>query len=1077
MSIEEIFPNERLRLARIEQNLTQEALAEKLGTTFETVSRWERGVKSPGAYFRRKLCEVLGKTAEELGLLVERSELVARDPSTCIFLSSSSADAEHKFVTVLKDDIQKRGITIWSSGTVKGQETRNKRNVLQEAIRGVRVVLLIVSPNTQASYLVQDTLRLAMYYKRPVYAIWIGGEHLPDCLPRDFAEIPIMADARGRDDQLLRAEIIATLEQEWLTPPKSEPLMVAGPMWKVPTLLAPLIGREEDLARVRELLLRPEVHLLTLLGTGGIGKTQLALQTAIEMRERFTDGVCFVSLAAIRDHTRVISTIAEVLGIKEIQEQTPFEQMKVSLKNKYLLLILDNFEQVLMASPQLPELLAACPQLKIMVTSRSCLHVRGEYKFQVPPLALPDLTHSLNSEGLLRYAAVALFVQRAQAIMPSFQVTAANTREVAEVCVRLDGLPLALELAAARIRSLEPQALVTRLQHSLEILTSRKQDVDERQRTLRNTIAWSYDLLTDEEQRLFQRLSVFAGGCRLETVEAIYSTLGENALHVWDMLESLLDKSLLQAVERQGERRLQLLETIREYGLERLEESEEAEAVRQAHADYYLVLVVQAAPELRGAQQIAWLARLDQEHENIRAALLWLVDHERGQPALRFCVSLWWFWRLRGHWSEGRYWLDKALRLTEAGNVTVMRVQALCCAGDLAYYQDDYEAVRSLLEESVKLCRALSSEKDLAAALGTLGVVRHAQGDHAAAGPLLAESERLHRKLGSHWELAYLLRKLGFLAVQRGELQKAVEYTQESLTLAQRLGDKFLIATILSTLCGLAALQDDLKQAIAYNQKSLSLARELGDKLHIAITLQNLGYIAALQGDLSLATYAQEGLMLMRELGSRMNIAAALHSLGYVMTRQGNLEQAKLCYHESLLLAQEIESETQIKWNLFGLALVYVEEGQFLHAARLLGAVETKLDVNADLNAAERAEYKRAVDSVRSNLGMKAFVGACNEGRAMTLEQFLAPPSAPTMAHPPPNYPDNLTMREVQVLCLLAQDLTDEEIAQWLVIAPRTVNSHLTSIYRKIQASSAAKERHGTPRRIAARYAIEHDLC
>ncbi len=1080
MNFEETIPNERLRSARYETGWTQAELAEKVGTTFETVSRWERGIKAPSAFFRRKLCDVLGKTAEELGLLADPSAIPTPGPSPCVFFSSAYTDAEHKFVLSLKVELQARGVTVWSSRTIRRQETRNKRNVLQEAIRAAQVVLLIVSPRTQASHHVQDTLRLARHFKRPVCAVWIDGEYLQDCMPKDYSESYATIDARAGDDRLLHGKIVATLEQVWLIPIASETSGLPELVWKVPAKSMPLIGREEELARLRELLLSPQIRLVTLLGPGGIGKTHLGLQVAMELREHFADGVCFVLLAAIIDPVLVVPAIAKALGVREGGERPLFELVKVTLSNRHLVLLLDNFEQVLKAASQLPELLAECPHLKILVTSRARLHVDGEFGFQVPPLALPDLTQPLESHTLPQNAAVALFLQRARIARSDFGITPTNARAIAEICVRLDGLPLAIELAAARIRSLASQSLLARLEeHLLDVVISKDQDVDTRQQTLRNTIAWSYDLLDSREQQLFRRLSVFAGGWTLETVEALYQALGDPELHVWDGVESLLDKSLLQPAEQEGEGRLRFLETIREYGLECLVASGESQVTRRAHAEYYLRLVEEAEPQLKGVQQTTWLAKLEQEQENLRAALRWFIEGGEGESALRFCGALWWFWRLRGYWSEGRRWLGAALELSLVGAPTMARARALWAAGDLAYCQDDYLIARSLLEESVTLSRTLHDERELATALGMLGVLMHVQGDLESASPLLKESERLCRIPGSDWELSYLLRRLAHYAAHAGELKQAVEYAQESLTLAQKLGDKSLIATTLCTLGDIAARQDELKQAVAYNQETLVLARELGDKLLVALALNNLGYFTALQGDLTLAAYAKEGYALMRELGDRMYIAKTLHTVGYVTACQGNLSLAKTWYREGLSLAQEVGSEKDIGEDLTGLAIISAAEGQLLQAAYLFGAVEARLDINVDMNAIERAKYKHAVEGVRRQLGKKAFTAAHGEGLTMTPQQVLAIPQSPAVVNlpPSPKYPDGLTEREVQVLCLVAKGLTDEQIARQLVISPRTVNSHLTSIYRKILVSSVGKERQAAPRIAAARYVTEHDLC
>src|SRR5437763_17100 len=541
----------------------------------------------------------------------------------------------------------------------------------------------------------------------------------------------------------------------------------------LPAQLTPLIGGEQEVAAVYALLQRPGVRLLTLTGTGGVGKTRLSLQVATDLLDDFADGVCFVPLAPVGDPELVVATIAQALGIKEVGERPLPDLLQAALRDQRLLL-LDNFEQVVAAAAGLADLLASCPGLKMLVTSRAVLHLHGEYEFPVPPLALPDLT--TLPQSLSQNAAVALFLERARAVKPDFELTPANTRAIAEICVRLDGLPLAIELAAARVKLLPPQALLARLEHRLQVLTGGARDVPARQQTLRNLLAWSYDLLDGKQQQLFGRLSVFVGGCTLEAVEGLYTALGDLPADVLDGVTSLIDKSLLRQTEQEGEEpRLLMLETIREYGLEALAASGEMESTRRAHATYYLALADLAELELGGPQQGVWLDRLEREHDNLRAALQWTIEQgEAGgsmEMALRLGGALRRFWWGRGHWSEGRNFLERALAtgLADTWIDPSVRAKALLAASNLIFVQSDYERAKVLSEESLALYRELEDRHGIAYSLYRLGNVAWVRGDTAAARSLIGEALALFREVDDKEYIAYSLFSLGLFASSQGE--------------------------------------------------------------------------------------------------------------------------------------------------------------------------------------------------------------------------------------------------------------------------------------------------------------------
>jgi predicted ATPase len=723
----------------------------------------------------------------------------------------------------------------------------------------------------------------------------------------------------------------------------------------IPVQRTGFVGREKEIEAAKELLLRPDVRLVTITGPGGIGKTRLGIEIASAVAERFPGGIHFVTLSAVNDTGLLLSVIVQTLGLREAGGQSPLELLKKHLQDPSrppVLFVLDNFEHLLQAAPTIADLLAMGPSLKILVTSRAALHVYGEHEFPVPPLAVPDSRTKPSVENLSKYPAVALFLQRAEAAKPDFELNPENASAIIEICSRLDGLPLAIELAAARVKVLSLAAMRTRLASRLQLLTGGARDLPQRQQTLRAAIDWSYDLLSPAEQKLFRRLSVFAGGCTLESVEAVCDAKADLDLDLLDGMASMVDKSLLQQIEQpNGESRFRMLETIREYAREKLEASEQDAPTKRAHAAYCLVLAEEAATEQGEIVGAEWLENSVREHENFRAALDWLIETGDADWGLRLGSALFRFWERLEYLSEGRDRLAKLLKLPAAAVPTKARARALFAASILAVQQ----------------------------------------GDYAQCGVLLGESRNISRELDDKQGVAVSTNALAVLARDMGDLPQANTLFEENLALWRDMGDQQAIARALSNLASVAKLQGDFARARSLYDECLVLFRQLGDRTGVAWSINYQGDVARDQGDSAAARSLYENaLSMFRELGDRWGVAGTLADLGNLAREQHDCTAAHPLYRESLKVFQELEHKRGIARLLECFACSASLQFQAERTLRLAGAAAAlRQNIGAPLTPAEQAKLEAHLDPVRYALANTSGATAWLEGWGMPLEKAI----------------------------------------------------------------------------------------
>jgi len=645
------------------------------------------------------------------------------------------------------------------------------------------------------------------------------------------------------------ANDLALLLTERFTTPAETP--VATRLAPLPVPRRRLIDRQQERAQAQTLLQREDVGLVTLTGPGGVGKTRLAIQVAADLASRYADGVAFISLAALKDPTMVVATVARALGVSQTGDGSLEEHLLTYLEPRDQLLVLDNCEQRVAAAPLAVQALEQARRLKLLVTSREPLRVRDEQIVPMPPLALPDPAHLPDLAHLLEIPAVALFVERAREARPDFALTSENAASVVEICQRLDGLPLGLELAAASLSVLSPAALLARLERRLPLLSRGARDLPERQQTLRNTIAWSYDLLEEGEQQLFRRLSVFAGGFTLEAAQAIcvFEAFGTSSPEqadegvVLEQLAQLLDKSLVQAQQGTGgDPRFTMLETIREYATEQLAASGEEATVQERHAHYFLRLAEEAEPHLFRPEWDSWLERLEREDANLRAALVWCkANQDAVEIGLRLAGALSLYWFLHDEVREGGAWLEQMLARTGSSDRSVARGRALLGAGLLAWAEDDFEAACFRAEEALPIVREAQDKRLTAYAEWLLGLVRLSQRNTAAARLLFEESHSLFKDLGDAWGEALTLYQLGSTVYRSGDPAAARAYYEESLRLFQEQGDALFASLVLCALEVMASIQDDEAMARFMDEQLQPFMEQARKRGVLGLFLMNIG--------------------------------------------------------------------------------------------------------------------------------------------------------------------------------------------------------------------------------------------